>query len=110
LNTFNTTNTDSRYQTFDDVYKVAEEGTFEHDYSADYNNVVSSYLIILFLLFTIIPVIAILISSKKGIFGNYGYIENKTITKRNTPMFREIPCDKDIYYANALIKLNNFNY
>lgn len=25
-------------------------------------------------------------------------------------MFREIPCDKDIYYANALIKLNNFNY
>ena len=116
LNTFSTTNTDSRYQTFDDVYKVAEEGTFEYDYDYDYDydynydNVVSSYLIILFLLFAIIPVIAILISSKKGIFGNYGYIENKTITKRNTPMFREIPCDKDIYYANALIKLNNFNY
>ena len=25
-------------------------------------------------------------------------------------MFREIPCNKDIYYANALIKLNNFGY
>lgn len=71
LNTFSTTNTDSRYQTFDDVYKVAEEGTFEYDYDYDYDydynydNVVSSYLIILFLLFAIIPVIAILISSKK---------------------------------------------
>ena len=25
-------------------------------------------------------------------------------------MFRDIPCNKDIYYANTLIKLNNFGY
>ena len=25
-------------------------------------------------------------------------------------MFRDIPCNKDIYYANTLIKLNNFDY
>ena len=25
-------------------------------------------------------------------------------------MFRDIPCNKDIYYANALVMLNNFNY
>ena len=25
-------------------------------------------------------------------------------------MFRDIPCNKDIYYVNTLIKLNNFGY
>jgi hypothetical protein len=40
----------------------------------------------------------------------YGYKNNKTIDKKNVPMFREIPCNKNIYYANALIKLNNFDY
>ena len=49
-----------------------------------------------------------------GIFASkkakYGFIDNKTINKSNTPAFREIPCNKDIYYANALIKLNNFGY
>ena len=110
LNTFNTTNTDSRYQTFDDVYKVAEEDTFDYDYNYYYENIVSNFFIIFFLSFFVIPIIAIIINIKKEIFGNYGYIDNKTINKKNTPMFREIPCDKDIYYANALIKLNNFNY
>ncbi len=37
-------------------------------------------------------------------------VNNKTIDKKNTPMFREIPCNKDIYYANTLIKINNFGY
>ena len=110
LNTFNTTNIDSRYQTFDDVYKVAEEDTFDYDYNYYYENIVSNFFIIFFLSFFVIPIIAIIINIKKEIFGNYGYIDNKTINKKNTPMFREIPCDKDIYYANALIKLNNFNY
>ena len=40
----------------------------------------------------------------------YGYKDNKTINKENAPTWRELPCNKDIYYANALIKLNNFNY
>ena len=36
------------------------------------------------------------------------YKDNKVIDKKNIPMFRDIPCNKDIYYANVLIKLNKF--
>ena len=113
LNTFNTTNTDSRYQTFDDVYKVAEEGTFEYDYGNDSSN--SSIVDILFVIINIgfsflLPILVVVFSVKTAMTAGYGYINNKTISKKNTPMFREIPCNKDIYYANALIKLNNFGY
>ena len=112
LNTFNTTNTDSRYQTFDDVYKVAEEGTYEYDYDTNSSN---GILDVLFALLDIgisflFPIIVIILSIKTAMTAGYGYINNKTISKKNTPMFREIPCNKDIYYANALIKLNNFGY
>ena len=37
LNTFNTSNRDYRYSTFNDVYNVAEEGTFEYDYDYGYS-------------------------------------------------------------------------
>ena len=40
----------------------------------------------------------------------YGYVGNKIIDKKEVSMFRDIPCNKDIYYANTLIKLNNFGY
>ena len=35
---------------------------------------------------------------------------SKTIDKKEVPNFRDIPCNKDIYYANALIKVNEFGY
>lgn len=112
LSTFNTTNIDSRYQTFDDVYKVAEEGTFEYDYGTDSNN--STFdIIFIFLNFAIsfiLPFGIVIFGIYQAKTIGYGYINNKTISKKNTPMFREIPCNKDIYYANALIKLNNFGY
>ena len=113
LNTFSTTNTDSRYQTFDDVYKVAEEGAFEYDYGNDSSN--SSIADLLFAIIDIgftflLPILVVIFSVKTAMTAGYGYINNKTINKKNTPMFREIPCNKDIYYANALIKLNNFGY
>ena len=53
-----------------------------------------------------------------GIFGSlayylknegYGYKDNKTINYKEIPMFRDIPCNKDIYYANVLLYLNNYN-
>ena len=47
---------------------------------------------------------------KSAINNGYGYINNKKIDKKEVPMFRDIPCNKDIYYANTLIKLNNFGY
>lgn len=114
LNTFNTTNTDSRYQNFEDVYEVAEEGTFEYDYGNNNNsstNIIDTIFIIFDLLISfVLPFVIIIFSIKTAMTSGYGYINNKKINKNNTPMFREIPCNKDIYYANALIKLNNFGY
>lgn len=112
LSTFNTTNTDSRYQTFDDVYEVAEEGTFEYDYGTDSNNSTFDiiFIILNFAISFILPFGIVIFGIYKAKTMGYGYINNKTISKKNTPMFREIPCNKDIYYANALIKLNNFGY
>ena len=108
LNTFRTSNIDDRYNTFDDVFKVAEEGSFQYDYGTndkfDFFAVFFSFISFLFPIF--IFLIIFIIASSDG----YGYINNKIINKKNTPMFREIPCNKDIYYANALIKLNNFDY
>lgn len=110
LNTFNTTNTDNRYQTFDDVYKVAEEGSFDYDYGNNSSVFEFMFAILNFALTFMFPLAIIIFSINKAKTVGYGYINNKTINKNNTPMFREIPCNKDIYYANTLIKLNNFNY
>ncbi len=108
LNTFRTSNIDDRYNTFDDVFKVAEEGSFQYDYGTndkfDFFAIFFSFISFLFPVF--IFLIIFIVASSDG----YGYINNKIINKKNTPMFREIPCNKDIYYANALIKLNNFDY
>lgn len=113
LNTFKTDNRDYRYNTFNDVYEVAQEGSFEYDYDDNYDSDEDSLgfldiiLIIIFMAFPfIIAIIFIILALDSG----YGYVNNKIINKKNTPMFRDIPCNKDIYYANALIKLNNFGY
>ena len=94
------------------MYKVAEEGTFDYDYGTDSNNSTFDiiFIILNFAISFILPfgIVIFCIYQAKTI--GYGYINNKTINKKNTPMFREIPCNKDIYYANALIKLNNFGY
>ncbi len=119
--TFITNNYVEYFNTFDDVYNTAEEGTYEHDYN-DYNDYNGSYsynnnsfgskifnffaegwyfLLILF---------GVGASAKLAHDSKYGYKDNKTIDKKNTPFFRDIPCNKDIYYANALIYLNNFGF
>ena len=110
-NTFNTMNSYERFSTFDDVLNLAKEGSFEHDYSnygfVDNDNFIDIFLYIIYLLVFFVPVIFGIISAMKS---GYGYKDNKKIDKKNTPMFRDIPCNKDIYYANALINLNSFGY
>ncbi|MGN1358105.1 MAG: DUF2207 family protein [Bacilli bacterium] len=113
LNTFKTDNVDSRYKTFNDVYEVAEEGTFDYDYGTDNsgnNNSSSWFDIFMYTICLFFPFLIIIFGVKTAVNSGYGYINNKKIDKKNTPMFREIPCNKDIYYANALIKLNDFGY
>lgn len=110
LNTFKTDNVDSRYNTFNDVYEVAEEGTYDYDYDLEEDKMgfwdIIIMLCMLLFMFILLPLLIILSVTHSG----YGYINDKKIDKKNTPMFRDIPCNKDIYYGNVLIKLNNFGY
>ena len=109
VGTFSTDALVDGYEKFDDVYNRAEDGTFDYDYNIKKDFMYYVKYIINFIcntLLTILPiglVVFVLISIYKS---GYGYINNKKIDKKNTPMFRDIPCNKDIYYANALISLN----
>lgn len=106
LNTFDTDISYSDYSTFDEVLNKADEGKFDYDYDkyAIIEIIVSFLLKLFFLTLFFLPLIKTLKTN------GYGYINNKKIDKKNTPYFRDIPCNKDIYYANALIKLNKFDY
>ena len=109
--TFKTDFTSDDFNSFDDVYNMAEDGTFDYDYDDNYEKP-SLFERIIDFITTMFPILiaAILtfIGIKAGIESGYGYVNNKKIDKKNTPMFRDIPCDKDIYYANALVSLNKF--
>ena len=99
-NTFTTTKKDDAYKTFDDVKNAFDEGTFDNRKTDPWK--------------IVIPV-AIFASSIIGIAylahkNGYGYKGNKKITEKTTPAFRDIPCKKDLFYANTLMKLNNFGY
>ena len=101
--TFDTNIGYSSYQTFNDVYNRAEQGTFDYDYDEEESSFLETlFSIIIALAPFIFVVIGIVAVSKSG----YGYINNKKIDKNETPFFRDIPCNKDIYYANTLTKLN----
>ena len=100
LNTFNTTNSSSRYDTFDDVLTAAENGSFDYDYSyessSDINPIFAIFITIYTLFMIALPFILIRMLTNSS---KYGFINNKTITKKNTPYFRDIPCNKDIFRA-----------
>lgn len=111
LNTFETSNT-STFTNFDDILNQANEGTYEYDYSdyEDYNSS-SDFIDFLFPFITfLIPLSISGVAIFKSLSEGYGYKDNKTIEKNKVPMFRELPCNKDIYYANTLVMLNNFKY
>ena len=110
LNTFNTENYSSSFNSFDDVYNKAEEGTFEYDYGDQSDKIESFFDGLLSFLSFIVPFIFIIGAAVSASKSGYGYKDNKVIDKKNAPFFRDIPCNKDIYYANALIELNNFGY
>ena len=110
LDTFITTNRYYGYNTFNDVYENAEEDTFDYDYDNNLGFFDVVFGIIGILMDLIIPLLFILLPIFLMRRNGYGYKNNKTIDKKKVSFFREIPCNKDIYYANALIKLNNFDY
>ena len=111
LDTFEIDNK-SEFATFDDVLNLAKTGAYDYDYgeSSDNNkwNIIGYIFSILFTYFLPVLIIGSVIKAVKN--SGYGYKDNKEINKKEVPMFRDIPCNKDVYYANALVKLNNFGY
>ena len=110
VGTFKTDNYNGDFASFDDILNMANEGTYEYDYGTKESFWSKLFGFFMTFITMIVPigiiVGAIVAASKNG----YGYKDNKVIDKKNVPMFRDIPCNKDIYYANALINLNNFDY
>ena len=106
LGTFDTNIKYSNYPTFNDVYNRAEQGTFDYDYETDDGDNISIEFIIDFVIYFLLPAILIITGIVSTSGNKYGYIHNKKIDKKETPFFRDIPCNKDIYYANTLTKLN----
>ena len=110
LNTFETSNVIEGYNQFNDVIETAYDGSYEYDYSYDPTLKERIMNFLAGLTSFIFPLGIIALAIGAALKSGYGYKDNKTIDKKNTPMFRDIPCNKDIYYANALINLNNFGY
>ena len=105
-NKFETT---SRYsENFEHYKNMAEEGA--EVYQNTNNDSYNWFDIIMTALYSMIFIVPVVIGIISAANAGYGYKDNKKIDKKNTPMFRDIPCNKDIYYANALINLNNFGY
>lgn len=110
--TFENLVTYSEFDTFDDVKNMNDKGKFEYDY--DNNSNLSTFAKIWNFIrgafSTIFPFALFIWIAVMCTKPEYGYKDNKKIDKNNTPMFRDIPCNKDIYYANTLIYLNKFGY
>ena len=100
LNTFTSKRVDDRYKTFDDVKTAFMEGTFDNRKASPWS------IIIPFAIFGAAIAGVLYAANKSG----YGYINNKKIKEKETPAFRDIPCKKDLFYANTLMKLNCFGY
>lgn len=123
LNTFETSNK-SNYNTFDEVLNKANEGTYQYDYENEgnyyennyynttnnYSNKSNIFDIIAHIFPFLLPLSIFGASVVKIINSGYGYKDNKVIDKKNVNMYRDIPCNKNIYYANTLTMLNGFNY
>ena len=105
---FDTDNTISYFSSFDDVYKKAESGTFDYDYTDyGYSNTKSSFLAELFstIISFLVPILIIL----GGIWGvkNSGYKKYRryNIDMKSINNFRDIPCNKDIFMAFFLAEV-----
>ena len=94
--------TESQYQviSFDDVKDMNDEGKFEYDYDLDneYSNLSTLgkiWYIIKNIISTVFPFALFVWIAVMCTKPEFGYKDNKKIDKNNTPMFRDIPCNKD---------------
>ena len=103
-NSFNTSITLDK--TFDDYLDMANDGAKQ--YSGKNNSFINGLIEVFSIMISFgLPILIVFIVVLASFKNNYGYKDNKKIDKKNTPLFRDIPCNKNIYYANTLVKLNN---
>ena len=88
-------------KTFSEYLDMAQDGSKAY---SENNNTFELFVLIITFLVTILVTILVRLSIKNS---EYGYKDNKKIDKKNILPFRDIPCNKDIYYANTLTKLNS---
>ena len=93
-------------KTFDEYLNMANEGTTAYKVQKkSFFRELLNYIPVL--ISASIPFAIVFIAIRSSIVNGYGYKNNKVINKKETLLFRDIPCNKDIYYANTLTKLNN---
>ena len=93
-------------KTFDEYLNMANDGA--KTYTESKPTILEKILNFIPIIISFgIPFLIVVFTIRYSIINGYGYKNNKVIDKKNTPLFRDIPCNKDIYYANTLIKLNN---
>lgn len=105
-NVFNTSDRIISYSEFDDYYQHASLGMYE-DKNIVGRSLVHIILIVLtIIIFLLILIKKIVVKRYNKFINSYGYDGDKIIDIDNIPMFRDIPCDKDLYYIYVLIRLN----
>ena len=103
-NTFNTSITLDK--SFDEYLDMANDGAEVYK-NNDNNNSFDVFFSIFSIIFSFgLPIIIIIVTCLIVKKNGYGYKNNKVINKKNTNFYRDIPCNKDIYYANTLTNLN----
>lgn len=109
-NTFNLSTTLDK--TFSEYLEMANKGAeIYNKFSSLEVIIINLILVILFsitiIFVVVVVVVALIINNRRN---GYGYINNKKINKKEVPYYRDIPCNKDIYYANILVSLNKRNF
>lgn len=97
------------YRNFDNIYLDAVNKGYESKYGSSVISGSVFFWVIVIGLIIIIP-IRMIINKRRNVLNGYGYLNNKKIDIDNVPMYRDIPCNKDIYYAYILIRLNKFQH
>ena len=106
LNTFITNNT-SKYNTFEEYYNLAENGSYEQDYGNTFS--LKRFLgNLVYILFIIGGIFGGARKAYLGLNPGKNYIKNK-IDVKTVNNFRDIPCNKNIYLAYFLTQVYDLN-
>ena len=98
INTFKTSNNYSKINSFEDVYDMAEEGSYKYSNKPNIGEIISG--IISFLVTFCVP-IGFIVAAAKNSPGEYGTKKLKFNKNgrnlKDAPYYREIPLDKNIF-------------